>query len=325
MSDGQANSNTATVSIAVQAINDPPSAAADTYSVQAGATLTVAAPGVLANDLDVDSSLTAQLGSAPASGSLTLNANGSFTYVAAAGTSGTVTFTYAASDGVATSAPATVSISVTAAPPPNTGLVAAYNFNEAAGTTLTDRSGRGHTGTLSGAAWSTQGRFGGALSFDGVNDWVTVADTAALDLTTGLTLEAWVNPSAVTNWRTVIMKERTGGLAYSLYGANGASRASGWINAGGEIGVDATSALPLNTWTHLAVTYDGATMRMFVNGVQVATRARTGAIPASAQALRIGGNSVWSEFFQGRIDEVRIYNRALTAAEIVADMGVGVN
>ena len=66
---------------------------------------------------------------------------------------------------------------------------------------LVDRSGRGHTGTISGATWTTAGRFGGALAFDGVNDWVTVADTAALDLTTGMTLEAWVILDAA-GWET---------------------------------------------------------------------------------------------------------------------------
>ena len=65
---------------------------------------------------------------------------------------------------------------------------------------------------------------------------------------------------------------------------------------------------------------DGATLRIFVNGVQVGTRAQTGAISTSTQVLRIGGNSVWNEFFQGRIDDVRIYNRALTQAEIQIDM-----
>jgi hypothetical protein len=213
----------------------------------------------------------------------------------------------------------TIAFSVAAAA---SGPIAAYSFNEGAGTTLNDRSGRGHTGTISGATWSPAGgRFGGALSFDGVNDWVTVNDTAVLDLTTTMTLEAWVNPSAVTNWRTVLLKERTGGLAYALYGANGASRAAGYVNIGGtDIGVNATANLALNTWTHLAVTYDGTTIRVYVNGTQVATRAQTGAMATSTSVLRIGGNSVWSEFFQGLIDEVRIYSRALTAAEIQADM-----
>jgi hypothetical protein len=221
-----------------------------------------------------------------------------------------------AAGNVATSVTVAVSVNNAAA----TGLVAAYSFNEGTGTTLVDRSGRGHTGTISGATWSTQGRFGGALSFDGVNDWVTIADTAALDLTTGMTLEAWVAPSTLTGWRTALLKERPGGLAYALYTSGDGTRPSGYVAAPGDVAVIGPASLPVNTWAHVTLTYDGTNLRLFVNGVQVRTAALTGAITTSTGVLRIGGNSVWSEFFQGRIDEVRIYNRALTAGEIQADM-----
>ncbi len=79
-------------------------------------------------------------------------------------------------------------------------------------------------------------------------------------------------------------------------------------------------ALTAGTWTHLAVTYDNAQLRLFRNGVQVVQSAATGAIQASASPLRIGGNAIWGEYTDGRIDEVRIYNRALSAAEITTDM-----
>ena len=72
-------------------------------------------------------------------------------------------------------------------------------------------------GTISGATRSNNGRFGRALSFDGTDDVVTVPDDPTIDLTTGMTLEAWVRPSAATDWRTVIFKESTGGLNYALY------------------------------------------------------------------------------------------------------------
>ena len=81
-----------------------------------------------------------------------------------------------------------------------------------------------------------------------------------------------------------------------------------------------TAALPLNTWTHLAVTFGAGTLRLYVNGVQVGTQAVSGTLRTSADALTIGGNGVWSEWFAGLIDEVRIYNRALTQAEIQAGM-----
>ena len=68
------------------------------------------------------------------------------------------------------------------------------------------------------------------------------------------------------------------------------------------------------------MTYDGAALRVFRNGTQAATDGRTGAIQTSTGALRIGGNLIWGEYLDGRIDEVRIYNRALSAGEISADM-----
>ena len=81
------------------------------------------------------------------------------------------------------------------------------------------------------------------------------------------------------------------------------------------------AALPLNTWSHIATTYDGTTMRFFVNGVQVGATAINTAIAVGNQQLRIGGNNAFAgEFFQGLIDEVRVYNRARTAAQITTDM-----
>src|SRR4029077_17273374 len=98
---------------------------------------------------------------------------------------------------------------------------------------------------------------------------------------------------------------------------------------GGTFGSDlfGPSALTAHTWAHLAATYDGATMRLYVNGVQVARRAQTGPIATSTNPLQIGGDSLYGQYFAGRIDEVRIYNRALSVAEIQNDMssalGVG--
>ena len=84
------------------------------------------------------------------------------------------------------------------------------------------------------------------------------------------------------------------------------------------------TANPVNAWTHVALTYDGATLRLFVNGTQVASRATTGAIQTTDNPLWIGGNSPYGEYFTGLIDEVRVYNRALTQAEIQTDMNTGI-
>lgn len=111
--DGIATSNVATVTIAVAPTNDTPVAASDEYHAAAGQVLTVPAPGVLANDHDVDGdALTASTVTSPASGTLALAADGAFSYQPNQGFTGTDSFTYAVSDGQATSAPATVTITV---------------------------------------------------------------------------------------------------------------------------------------------------------------------------------------------------------------------
>jgi Ca2+-binding RTX toxin-like protein len=111
--DGSVSSNVATVMITVAPVNDAPVAAGESYSTPEGTALTINAPGILANDTDVEGSdLTAALVTGPASGSLTLNGNGSFTYVPATNFVGTDSFTYQANDGQSNSNIATVAINV---------------------------------------------------------------------------------------------------------------------------------------------------------------------------------------------------------------------
>ena len=210
----------------------------------------------------------------------------------------------------------------TSACPSVSALVAAYSFDAGSGSVVTDASGRGNTGTISGATWTSAGRSGGALSFDGVNDLVTVADAASLDLGTGMTLEAWVRPEVNNSWRTIVTKEQTGNLAYGLFSSSDTAQPSSIVSIGANATQDivrAPSALPVSTWKHLATTYDGAVLRLYVDGVQVGTKNLSGAMPNSSGPLQIGGNKVWSEWFQGQIDDLRIYNRALSAAEVQAD------
>jgi Concanavalin A-like lectin/glucanases superfamily len=224
---------------------------------------------------------------------------------------------------------ATITLNTAPPPPPPTGgLVAAYGFEEGTGTTTADSSGNGLTGTLSDATWTTAGKFGKALVFSG-NDgsWVTVPNAPALGLTTGMTVEAWVKATGdLPDWPTVVMKEREGELTYVLYANSNTGQPNiNYTSDGSEVNLNAGNHLAQNTWTHLAGTFDGATMRFYVNGQLVGSLATTAPIDLTDGVLRIGGDSVWrGEEFPGVIDEVRIYNRALSQQELQTDMATPV-
>lgn len=212
-------------------------------------------------------------------------------------------------------------------------LVAAYNFDEGSGTLLTDRSGNGNTGTIQNATW-VAGKYGTALKFTGAaNSLVNVPDAASLQLTNGMTIEAWVNVSTLSSldsgWIAGVAKEyRQAGndIEYGLYVASGTNTGPGghvYIN-GKDTAATGTTKVALNTWTFLTTTYDGATLRTYVNGTQVASKALTGNIAVTTDPLRLGGD--WSsEMMTGLLDEVRIYNTALTQSQIQTDMNTPVD
>jgi len=243
----------------------------------------------------------------------------------------------------------TVALTVSAGPAVG-GLVAAFGFEEAAGNQVVDSSpnpialAATSFGSRVGAnpTRTALGKSGRGISFTG-NNFVQVNDPGAaskLDLTTGMTLEAWVNPTSMSGWESVLYKERggagTGLLSYALYAHDGGTNTppAGYVRtsaAGPDRLIQGLTRLPLNVWSHIAVTYTtqatapaGSTLRFYVNGVLV--RTVTGAnqpIQVGNQPLRIGdSNASITEGFNGVLDELRIYNRALTAAEIVADMNV---
>jgi hypothetical protein len=140
-----------------------------------------------------------------------------------------------------------------------------------------------------------------------------------------MTLEAWIYPTVNQNgWRTILQREVD---AYFLNGSNssGARRPAGGGTFGGTVRyISGPTASPVNAWTHLALTYNGTTLRLYVNGIQVRSQAVSGTIETNSSPLRIGGNSPYGEYFIGRIDEIRIYNRALSQAEIQTDMNTAI-
>jgi hypothetical protein len=128
-----------------------------------------------------------------------------------------------------------------------------------------------------------------------------------------------VQPTALgTAWRTVALKEQGTDLVYGLYAGNDAGTPSVHVNNGSHTMLAGTSSLPLNTWTHVAGVWDGATLRLYVNGTQVRSTPLSGAASQGDQPLYVGGNAVWGEWFQGVIDDVSVWDKALTAAEVLS-------
>jgi RHS repeat-associated protein len=204
--------------------------------------------------------------------------------------------------------------------PPTSGLVGHWKFDENSGTTAADFSGNNNTGTLtSGASWAT-GQSGAATSLDGVNDYVQVGPQSSLAMTTAATFSAWIYPtgsgSLATYGGIILDKESEYEIARFADGtinwafAN-TSPGYNWINTG--------YVAPLNQWTHITITYDNGVIKTYANGSLTHTHSGTGAIGdanTSWNDFRIGGRQAGSQHFQGRIDEVRVYNRALSASEV---------
>ena len=203
------------------------------------------------------------------------------------------------------------------------GLVASYNFDLPDASVVRDTSGNELHGAISGAVW-TEGHSGGAMSFDGVNDWVRIADDDRLDLPR-MTIAAWVRPASGDAFDAVIAKAASTQPTYVLYSSNGARRPSADFSISSNMReVEGPTTIPANAWTHVAASFDGARIRLYVNGVLVRIGVRTGAIDASTGALGIGGHQSLGHFFAGVIDDVRIYNRALLDSEVHTDMNTPV-
>ena len=157
-----------------------------------------------------------------------------------------------------------------------------------------------------------------ALSFDGVNDYLQAPNSSSLN-PRNITMEAWIYPTAYNSSGNIISK-RSVSAQYILRFYSTTGRIEAYVFSGGAwrpCTTDSTDIVPLNTWSHIASTYDGKDIKVFINGSQrkICTP-NTGDIVAGTSPLTIGAYSSASERFKGSIDDVRIYGRALSASEV---------
>jgi len=228
--------------------------------------------------------------------------------------------------------PDSVEAAIVRRPPNNLGLKGYWSFNEGAGTVATNfassTAGAANTGTLTNmeAADWVSGKMSKALSFDGVDEYVSVPDSSSLDLTTAMTISAWVYlteaPDATHGAGVVVKGTATDGNAgsYELtllsdLGVYGRIYTNAAVSA-----QTAANLIPLNTWHHVVATYNKTSLIVYVDGVSKATTAQTNNLEANNGILAIGTRpaQLTGAAFPGKIDEVRVYNTALTAAQVLA-------
>ena len=200
----------------------------------------------------------------------------------------------------------------------DSGLIAHWAMNETAGLTAADSSGHNDHGTLTAGPVWTSGKFGGGLRFDGVDDFVDVPDGPVLNPTSALTLAVWFKSANVAAGAMLICKGNSG-TQYNLREFQNSVRFR--VSAGsGLTDLEVTYPFTNGGWYHVAGVYDGSTMRVFVNASQVGTSlAKTGALLSDTVGLALGKRSgANNNFFNGILDDARIYARALSVAELTA-------
>src|SRR5262245_46197353 len=210
-------------------------------------------------------------------------------------------------------------------------LLAGYAFNETSGTSAADASGHNIVGTLVNGPTHPTGQYGNAVGLDGVNDYVNLGNPSALQLTGSMTVSAWINSSSFPGDDAAIVSKRGAnevGFQLDTTVDTGA-RTIGFKltnSSGGLMFRYGATALQPNTWYYVTGVYNATTQTLdvYLNG-QLDNGQLQGTVTTSQQNstsnVTIGRRSGSTGYeFAGRIDDVRIYGRALTQAEIQADM-----
>jgi PKD repeat protein len=216
------------------------------------------------------------------------------------------------------------------------GLVGYWNFDEGSGNILHDSSGNGNDGTVHGNPVWTTGKFGNAINFDGIDDWVDCGNDASLSPLTAITLAAWYKPTISwsgggpdpiidkpinsNDWNELYQYHLS--VCGDLYPGPIANHLgiSLYIDIDGSYKLikSPENMVSFNQWSFIVATYDGTTMKMYIDNELISSIPVSGTMTNYNQNLRIAKYKGGSEeiFLPGVIDEIRIYNRALTADEI---------
>ena len=202
-------------------------------------------------------------------------------------------------------------------PPPESSLVMDIQFDEGSGNTAYDSTSFQNDGMLTnGPTWTT-GQVGNALQFDGDDDYVAVADSDSLDITDAITIEAWVNTNDLAAAGYIVSKNsKLNSMPYAVY----IQSTENVYVVFDETDWNTGYVMPIGQWKHIAVTWDGATVRLYVDGSETWSTSESGPLGTNNKRLVIGArndtgqNTIFE--FDGVIDELRIHNTALSADDV---------
>ncbi|MCP4607152.1 MAG: LamG domain-containing protein, partial [Planctomycetes bacterium] len=205
-------------------------------------------------------------------------------------------------------------------------LVGYWKFDETSGTTAQDATGNGNDGTLNGDPQWAAGILGGALEFDGDGDYVEVGDDPIFQITEQITVACWIKVTQFTiDWQAIFTmgddswrlqrQTSTDNLCWACTGVNGTT-GDWWLH--GDVNVND------GEWHHTAGVYDGSKYYLYVDGELDASKDTSGSMSVSSFPVFIGANAQQSgREFEGLIDDVRVYKRALMDTEILGVMSGG--
>ncbi|NQT03176.1 MAG: LamG domain-containing protein, partial [Planctomycetes bacterium] len=205
-------------------------------------------------------------------------------------------------------------------------LIGYWKFDETSGTTAQDATGNGNDGTLNGDPQWAAGKLGGALEFDGEGDYVDIGDDPIFNITEQITVACWIKVTQFTDdWQAIFTmgddswrlqrQTTTDNLCWACTGVTG-TPGDWWLH--GDVNVND------GEWHHTAGVYDGAKYYLYVDGELDASKDASGTISISSFPVFIGANAQQGgREFEGLIDDVRIYKRALMDTEIPGVMSGG--
>ncbi|MHC4431834.1 MAG: LamG domain-containing protein [Planctomycetota bacterium] len=201
-------------------------------------------------------------------------------------------------------------------------LVAHWRFDETSGTTAVDASGNGHDGTLMGDPQWVPGRLGGALEFDGAGDYVDCGSSPDFEIAVNISITCWIKVNVFDkSWQAIMTTSDSSWRVHRSSGTNNIA----WGTSGlSPTDLTGTTDVSTGEWFHVATVYNGAQKLLYINGNLDASSDSTGNISASSMPVYIGENSgATGRHWDGLIDDVRIYKRALTDTEILGVMSGG--